>query len=187
MATAHRAALLLGLLLASCASGASLVPGEAPVLAPGVTGGIGWYRNHYSQWESVWGNGRVAAGQHDGYPARSFERLPDGRWRSGVTILTATSDRITGQNVNVSYTRVDGGFRLSGLWLGKNVELVVDGRGATAQGMRYVREADGAYVSKDVPGWRIFLVGEAARLDDPPWPELALAALLGGWGVQGLR
>jgi hypothetical protein len=50
-----------------------------------------------------------------------------------------------------------------------------------------VREADGAYVSKDVPGWRIFLVGEAARLDDPPWPELALAALLGGWGVQGLR
>ena len=53
--------------------------------------------------------------------------------------------------------------------------------------MRYVREADGAYVSKDVPGWCIFLGGEAARLEDPPWLELALAALLGGWGVQGLR
>ncbi len=184
MAKPRRAALLLVLLLASCASGASLVPGEAPVLAPGVTGGIGWYRNYYSQWEAVWGGGRVAAGQHDGYPAQSFERLPDGRWRSGVNYLTVSKDRITGQDVNVSFTRVEGGFRLSGLWLGKNVELLVDGRSATAQGRAYVREPDGAYVSKDLPGWRIFLVGEAARLDDPPWPEMALTALVGGWGVR---
>jgi hypothetical protein len=68
--------------------------------------------------------------------------------------------------------------------MGDNVNLLVDGKGATAQGLRYVREGDGAYVSKDDPGVRIFLVGEAARLDDPRWPELALAALLGGWGVR---
>ena len=66
MASLHSGGLVAGLLLPSCASGASLVPREAPVLAPGVTGGIGWYRNHYSRWESVWGAGRVAAGEHDG-------------------------------------------------------------------------------------------------------------------------
>jgi hypothetical protein len=175
---------LLGLLLASCASGASLVPGEPPVAAPGVTGGIGWYRNYYPVKESVWGGGRVASGPHDGYPSQSFDRLPDGRWKSGVTILDISKDRITGPNVDVRYTRVDGGFRLSGWWLGRNVELLVDGRGVTAQGLRYVREADGAYVSKDLPGWRIYLVGEAARLDDPPWPELPLTALVGWWGVR---
>jgi hypothetical protein len=179
-----RTLLLPVLLLASCASGANLVPGEAPVLAPGVTGGIGWYRNYHSTWESVWGEGCVAAGQHDGYPARSFERLPDGRWRSGVTYLTISSDRITGPQVNVLFTRTDGGFRLSGLWLGYNVELAVDGRRATAQGTQYLRAADGAYVAKDVPELRIFLAGEAAHLDDPPWPELALAALAGRWGVR---
>jgi hypothetical protein len=91
--------------------------------------------------ESVWGGGRVAAGPHDGYPSGSFERLPDGPWKSGVTILDISKDRITGPNVDVSYTRVDGGFRLSGLWLGHDVELLVD-----------VREADGTYVSKALPG-----------------------------------
>jgi hypothetical protein len=86
--------------------------------------------------------------------------------------------------VDVSYTRVEGGLRLSGLWLGYSVDLLVDGKGVTEHGLRYVREGDGSYVSKDLPGWRIFLVGEAARLDDPPWPELALTALVGWWGVR---
>jgi hypothetical protein len=60
----------------------------------------------------------------------------------------------------------------------------VDGKGARAHQTRYVRDASGAYLSTDPPNLYLFLVGDAARLRDPPWPELALAALCAGWGVR---
>jgi hypothetical protein len=68
--------------------------------------------------------------------------------------------------------------------MGVNADLVVDRKGARAQQTTFVRQPDGSYVSGDLPNMYIFLVGEATRLDDPPWPELALTALVGGWGVQ---
>ena len=50
------------------------------------------------------------------------------------------------------------------------------------QVLRCARASDGAYVNSDFPGTRIVLDGEATRLDDPPWPHLALAALAMQWG-----
>ncbi len=184
--------LALALLLAGCASKPPPLPREPPALAPGMKGGLAWVQLEQAErspvWtvdrESSWKDGLVAAGPRSGPPTRTFTRLPDGRWRSGVIDLEVGADRITGPEVNVNFTRVNGGLLLAGMWLGRNVDFVIDGRGANAQGIPFTREPDGAYVSREVPGWRVYLVGEAARLDAPPWPELPLAILCGGWGVR---
>lgn len=92
-----------------------------------------------------------------------------------------------GGPVERSFTRMAGGFRLAGLWFRQNVDLTVDGKGSQAQQVRYVWDPSGAYVWTDSPGQSIVLVGDAARLEDAPWPELALAALLSGWGVKEMN
>jgi hypothetical protein len=155
-----------------------------------VKGGIAWFRNDYLMREAVWNDGRVAAGPRGGPPYGAFTRTADGRWKGGwdrnETIeLAAAGSRLTGPAVNVSFTRVEGGFRLEGLWFKRNADLLVDAKGARAQGRTFTRDAAGGYVSDDLPGWRIVLVGEAGRLEDPPWPEIAIAALSAGWGVHG--
>jgi hypothetical protein len=127
----------------------------------------------------------VAAGPRGGPANWRLDLQPDGTWRSGgVSVLTVQDSRITGPAVNVTYTRIEGGFRLTGLWFKRNVDLTVDGKGAQAQAHRYTRNAAGAYVSSDAPNVHVVLQGEAGRLDDPPWPYLAFAALCGGWGVE---
>jgi hypothetical protein len=184
--------LVLALLLAACVSKPPPLPRDAPTLAPGMKGGLAWMQlrqlDRGAAWtvdrESSWKDGLVAAGPRTGPPTRTFTRLPDGRWRSGVIDVEISADRITGPEVNVNFTRVNGGFLLAGLWLSRNVDLLIDEKGAYAQGIQFTREPDGAYVSKEVPGWRVYLVGEAVRLDASPWPELPLAALCGGWGVR---
>ena len=52
----------------------------------------------------------------------------------------------------------------------------------TSQGSDFRRGTDGAYTNPAFPGTRIVLEGAAARLDDPPWPYLALAAIAMQWG-----
>jgi hypothetical protein len=179
--------LLLALLVAACATSTG---GEArtrvvPTLAPDVKGAIAWFRNDsVLMKEAVWSEGRVAAGPRGGPAWTSIDRMADGRWKTGVTVLEITPSRISGPQVDVTMTPVEGGFRLAGRWFQRNVDLVLDAKGARAQQISFVRQADGAYVSSDLPNMYIFLVGEAARLENPPWPELALAALVGGWGVQ---
>ena len=188
----NRCALFLTVLvaLAGCATPAPVErPRTAPDLGP-VEGGIAWLANDgYLVRSAVWSDVRVAAGDRGGPPSRLFIRQPDGKWKGGTkenqTLeLVAEGGRLTGPQVNVSLTRVEGGFRLSGLWLGENVELVVEAREARSQGDGFVRDASGAYVSTDVPELAVFLVGDAARLEDPPWPQFALGALSAGWGVR---
>ena len=71
-----------------------------------------------------------------------------------------------------------------GVHRGQNVDLVFDGKGTRAHQTKYVREASGAYVDPELPQNCFFLVGEAVRLDAPPWPELALALLAANFGVK---
>ncbi|MGA8892175.1 MAG: hypothetical protein WB493_11435, partial [Anaeromyxobacteraceae bacterium] len=159
-------------------------------LAPGLSGAIAWFRNDgVLMKEAVWGGGNIAAGPRGGPAYAGLARQPDGTWQGGgeynqTIVLRVEPGRITGPSVNVTVTPVPGGFKLFGLWMKRNVDLVVDGRGARAQQVSFARQADGAYVSSDLPNMYILLVGDAARLEDPPWPELALTALTGGWGVQ---
>ena len=183
---------LATLLLVACATTPPPVSDRArvaPDLGP-VNGGIAWVKNDgYLVRSAAWSHVRVAAGDRGGPPSRLFIRQPDGKWTGGTkenqTLeLVAEGGRLTGPQVNVSLTRVEGGFRLSGLWLGENVELVVGAKEARSQGDGFVRDASGAYVSTDVPELAVFLVGDAARLEDPPWPQFALGALSAGWGVR---
>jgi hypothetical protein len=184
--------LLAALALAACATtgGSAERTRVTPVLAPGVSGGIAWYRNDgVLMKEAVWGDGRIAAGPRGGPAYAGLIRQPDGTWQGGgeynqTIVLRVSPGRITGPAVDVTVTPVPGGFKLFGLWMKRNVDLVVDGKGARAQQTSFVRQPDGSYVSGDLPNMYIFLVGEAVRLDDPPWPELALTALTAGWGVQ---
>jgi len=190
--TVTRALSMAILLLSACATstGGEARPRVAPTLAPDVKGGIAWYRNDaVLMKEAIWGEGRIVAGPRGGPPSAGLTRMPDGRWQGGgeynqTIVLQVAPGRITGPSVNVTVTPVEGGFRISGLWMGRNADLVVDAKGARAQQIQFVRNADGSYVSGDLPNMYIFLVGEAAQLDTPPWPELALTALVGGWGVQ---
>jgi hypothetical protein len=182
----------LALLVSGCATGAAVAerPRVVPALAPGLSGAIVWFRNDgVLMKEAVWGGGNIAAGPRGGPAYAGLTRQPDGTWLGGgaynqTIVLRVEPGRITGPSVNVTVKPVEGGFRISGLWMGRNADLVVDAKGARAQQIAFVRNADGSYVSSDLPNMYIFLVGEAARLDDPPWPELALTALTGGWGVQ---
>lgn len=187
-----RRILLLALVVSGCATsdGGEARTRTPPALAPDVKGGIAWYRNDgVLMKEAIWGEGRVVAGPRGGPPHAGLTRMPDGRWKGGgeynqTIVLEVSAGRITGPSVNVTVTPVEGGFRISGLWMGRNADLVVDATSARAQQIRFARNADGSYVSSDLPNMYIFLVGDAARLDAPPWPELALTALVGGWGVQ---
>ena len=92
--------------------------------------------------------------------------------------------RITGLGTDVTFTKVDGGFRLTGLWMMDNVDLTVTKESARAQQMRFRVTSPGRYVAATVPPLSVQLSGEATDLDDPKFPEVALAALSLGWGVH---
>ena len=157
----------------------------APAMAPGVKGGIAWVRpDTYASYEAVWSDSRIGAGRRGGPAEASFERQADGTWKTGVTVLKVDGSRLTGDNVDLTLTRLPDGFRISGIFFKDDVDIVVDAKGARARAFRYVRNEKGAYVSVDAPGNLVLLEGEAARLADPKWPEIALAAVAAGWGVD---
>jgi hypothetical protein len=125
-----------------------------------------------------------------------LDRTPTGTWRGGVGLVSGyrfpekldvelgfVDGRITGPSVNVRYTPVPGGFRLDGLWLGENVSLEVTTRHAQVRSDRWARDAAGNYVSPSSS--TVELLGEAARLEAPTMPQMALMTLLFGWGVAG--
>ncbi len=162
----------------------------APTVAPDVKGGIAWFRNDgVLRKEAICGGGRIAAGPRGGPSDAGLTRQPDGTGQGRgahdpASVLRAAPGRITGPSVKVAVTPAEGGFRVLGLSMGVNADRVVDAKGPRAQQIRLARQPDGSCVSGDLPSTCIVLVGEAARLDDPPWPELALTAPVGGRGVQ---
>jgi hypothetical protein len=116
------------LALAACATGSSAAPTRtAPDLGP-VNGGIAWFtRDDYLSASAAWRDGDVVAGPRGGPVTRHFTREASGRWTGpgeyGLTVeLAVEGSRITGPTVDVTFTRVDGGFRLSGLWFRRNVD-----------------------------------------------------------------
>ena len=177
---------LLAALLAACATtGPARAATTDSPMAPGVKGGIAWARPaSYLDYEAVWSDTRVAAGKRGGPPQASFERQADGTWRTGVTVIEAKGNRLVADEIDVTFTRLPDGFSLTGTFFLDNVNLVVTSKGAQAQQFRYVRNEKGAYESQDVRGSEVLLVGEAARLEDPRWPEIALAMLAARWGVH---
>jgi hypothetical protein len=123
-----------------------------------------------------------------------LDRTPTGTWRGGVGLVSGyrfpekldvelafVEGRITGPSVDVRYTPVPGGFRLDGLWLGENVNLEVTTKYAQVRSDRWTRNDAGNYVSANLS--TVEFLGEARRLDAPTMPQMALMALLFGWGV----
>lgn len=182
---------LAALALAACAStggGAANVPLDPLALSPrtGALGAIVQVRDGQVVQRGSWDEARIAKGAGSGPAGAVFLRTVDGRWRvtydGAPTLVTISGNRITGTGTNVTWTRVDGGFRLEGFWFYYRFSLELTRDRAVADGREFVRGADGAYTSPAQPGLRVVLEGDANRLDDPQWPQVALAALAISWG-----
>lgn len=151
-------ALLAGLLLAACTTTPSGGKGQVPpALEPGVVGGIAWMRaDNYLTFQAAWAADRVTAGPRARPATGYFVRAPDGKWSTGVNELEVT-----------------------GYCFMYSVDLLLDSKEARAHQLRWVRDASGAYVSVDAPQTYFWLVGDAARLDEPPWPRAGVSARAG--------
>ena len=101
--------------------------------------------------------------------------------------LEVTGARITGPGVDVRYSVVEGGgYRLTGMWMRANVDLTVTPASCRDPFSDAPALAPGVYGGSIENPW-IRMTGEAAALDDPRWPQVALAALSAGLGVRTHR
>lgn len=154
-------------------------------VAAGKMGGPSWSslkRNSQGIWR-----GQVASFSRGGNPTEyTFKRDNVGAptYRSGLVELEIQGNRITGMGTDVTFTKVDGGFRLTGIWMKDNVDLTVTKETARSQQERYRVVSPGRYATSSVPPLAVQLTGEAANLDDPKFPEVALTVLALGWGVH---
>ncbi|MGA8892062.1 MAG: hypothetical protein WB493_10870 [Anaeromyxobacteraceae bacterium] len=200
-------ALATGLLAASCAGTSAEARKESQP-----RGEMALYVDDYAYRAASFGDREVAAGKMGGPSWSTLVLTPQGTWKGQVasfgqggnpTSYTFKRDsvgaptyksslvefrvegsRITGLGTDVTFTKVDGGFRLSGTWLKDNVDLTVTRDSARSQQVRYGVTAPGRYVAASTPPLAIQLAGEAANLDDPKFPEVALTVLALGWGVH---
>jgi hypothetical protein len=190
----------LALLAVACATtGTEAAKDGITRLGPSdVTGGMVQHRTGIDTpvaQAAAFGPTSVAVTAGAAHSAR-LDRTPTGTWRGGVGLVSGyrfpekldvelafVDGRITGPSVNVRYTPVPGGFRLDGLWLGENVNLEVTTRYAQVRSDRWTRDGAGNYVSPSLS--TVEFLGEAARLDAPTMPQMALMTLLFGWGVAG--
>jgi len=175
-------------------------------------GEMALYVDDYAYRAASFGDQEVAAGKMGGPSWSSLKRTPQGTWKgqvatfsqggnptnytfkrdsvgnptykSSLVELQVEGSRITGLGTDVTFTKVDGGFRLTGTWMMDNVDLTVTRDSARAQQMRYVASAPGRYVAASIPPLAVQLAGGAADLDDPKFPEVALTVLALGWGVH---
>jgi hypothetical protein len=193
-------AVALAFMLAGCATTAAGGAAKDGITGLGPSDVTGGMIQHSRGVDTVivraaaFGPTSVAVTAGSAHSAR-LDRTPAGTWRGGVGPLSGarnpglidvdlsfTEDRIMGPSVNVRYTPVPEGFRLEGLWLGDNVRLEVTATYAQVQGDRWVRDTAGNYVSPLLS--TVEFLGEAARLDSPTMPQMALMVLLFGWGVR---
>ncbi len=180
------------LLVSACASTeAAKAPLDPLAEAPRTEarGAIVWYRNGQVLQRASWDEARIARGSGNGPVAATYQRTVDRRWKvfceGAYELVEVSGNRITGPNTTLTSTRVDGGFLLDGLWCGSRFSLLLTGQKAVAEGREYLRGPDGGYTCPALSGTRVVLYGEANRLEDPPWPQMALAALAAQWGRGG--
>jgi hypothetical protein len=178
----------VALLLSACATtGTSGGPRADPA-----TGGIVTRDGDRVAWVAAVWSDRVAAGSPSGPADTYLDRKSTGSWSGAAGgmdpfELTVSEDRITGPGTDVTFTRIPGGFRLTGLWSKCNVELQITDSDVVTQMGRSERQADGAYPQPDWPRVTKTLVGAAANLTDPEWPQVPLLMLVAGWGIRSLE
>jgi hypothetical protein len=176
------------LLLSACATtGTSGSPPAAPA-----TGAIVMRDGDRVARVAAFWPDRVAVGWASGPADTYLDRTSTGSWTGAASgmepfELTVSGNRITGPGTEVTFTRITGGFRLTGLWSKCNVDLRITDSEAVTQMGRSVRQGDGSYPQPDWPRMTKTLVGEAANLADPPWPQLPLTMLVAGWGLRSLE
>ena len=179
--------LFVPLLLSACATpGTSGSPRTDPA-----TGGIVMRDGDRVARVAAFWPDRVAVGWASGPASTYLDRTSTGAWTGAAGgiepfELTVSGNRITGPGTDVTFTRITGGFHLTGLWSKFNVDLLITDSEAVTQMGRSVRQGDGAYPQPDWPRMTKTLVGEATNLADPAWPQLPLMMLVAGWGVRSL-
>jgi hypothetical protein len=171
------------LLLASCAG-----PSAERAASPRHAGTVAFQQNGVVKVDAAFDAQRLTAARTGRPLDIELDRTPRGTWKGTMgsvpVELEGVGSRLTGPGVDVTMTRVDGGYRLQGMWRGGNADLTVTSEEAVAQGQRWTRTGSGDFVMDGEPTARVKFTGEAARTDDPPWPEVAIATLGIGWGVQ---
>ena len=178
----------IALLLSACAitgSSGSLPTGPA-------TGGIVMRDGERVARVAAFWPDRVAVGWPSGPADTYLDRKSTGSWSGAAGgrdpfEVTVSGNRITGPGTDVTFTRITGGFRLTGLWSKCNVDLQITNSEAVTQMGRSVRQGDGAYPQPDWPRMTKTLVGAAANLTDPEWPQVPLLMLVAGWGIRSLE
>ena len=181
------------LLLAACATtDAAKVPLNPLAEAPQTEslGAIVEYQGAQVLKRGAWAEARIATSAGEGPLTSKYLRTADGRWRvrlndGSYVLLEVSGNRITGEATNLTYTRVDGGFRLEGFWRYDQFSLLLTREKAVAAGREFLPDARGAYTAGGAAGTRILLEGRATGLGDPAWPQMALTAAAVDLGKVG--
>ncbi|MGA8889931.1 MAG: hypothetical protein WB493_00085 [Anaeromyxobacteraceae bacterium] len=195
-------------ILASACAGPSAEAGKRP----GPRGEIVFYVDDYAYRAAAFDDQEIGAGKMGGPSYSSLKLTPSGTWkgqvasfcsggdptdftfkreyvgnptyRSALVELQVEGSRITGMGTDVTFARIDGGFRITGIWMKDNVDLTVTRASARAQRVAFTSKGSGRFEAPTVPPLFVQLTGEAANLEDAPFPQVALTALAIGWGVH---
>jgi hypothetical protein len=178
----------IALLLSACATTGT---GGSPRVDPAAGGIVMRDGDRVGRVAAFWTD-RVAVGPPSGPADTYLDRKPTGSWSGAAGGIdpfdvTVAGNRLTGPGTDVTFTLITGGFRLTGLWSKCNVDLQVTETEAVTQMGRSVRQGDGAYPQPDWPRKTKTLVGAAANLTDPAWPQVPLMMLVAGWGLRSLE
>lgn len=206
--TAVGLTLTVAIVAVACVAGPSVAAAEQPK----PRGEIVFYVNEYAYRAASFDDTEVAVGKMGGPSYSSLKLTPKGTWggkvasfrsggdptkfvfnkgnvgnpsyRSAGVFLKVKGNRITGFGTDVKFDKVDGGFRITGLWMKSNVDVTVTRSSARAQAVKFTSEEAGKYVTASTPPLTVVLHGEAAQVEDPPFPHMPLAVLSIGWGVH---